>query len=365
MQRQRMMRFMLYPKHARRREDGEKNINNLGNHVATESYDATAQSRYVFNKLLRVTSESRQAALEFYHIHLPCWLIGVNGWNLRILYLNPEYDFIHLLQGMRICGIIHNFLYDLKAYDPKNIGLLNLVIDRDTFCACSDPNRPAHDDPWFSRAADIADPSVRAAFVDTLSHMQEVIVIPPNIPAWNTGLRRSRRRNDMQAYFHHFYPVMAEGITFDILNHDPRPITWSPDCACVDEDIKHAYRIWKRLLSIWDIELVEPIRYRIMVAIRPANSNGFTIEIFNYEDAKLWVENAHIDNWWHSHTQAAPSLGDHEENHPANDPEAPEGQVESAFGFWLIPVEAFENMENDETANLLDFSPQLALLDLS
>ena len=83
----------------------------------------------MMSKFMRVTSESRQAAMEFYRVHLPCRLsiepirrqaIPQSDTKLGTLYFNPEYDFLDIVSGGSSPDDNHlvNFLRDL-----------NLVID--------------------------------------------------------------------------------------------------------------------------------------------------------------------------------------------------------------------------------------------
>lgn len=73
--------------------------------------------------LLRVNSEARAAALAFYRVHLPC----DQRPGGRLLYFNPEYDFLHVKQVIFRC-LMADLLHDCKAYDPKARGILNLIV---------------------------------------------------------------------------------------------------------------------------------------------------------------------------------------------------------------------------------------------
>ena len=72
----------------------------------------------VLSKLLRVNSESREAALGFYRVHLPCILkrgsIFEETKAPGFLYFNPEYDFLHISPEPPVKDTLVNFLYHLK-----------------------------------------------------------------------------------------------------------------------------------------------------------------------------------------------------------------------------------------------------------
>jgi hypothetical protein len=66
-----------------------------------ERYRAYVNGWQTLSKFMRANREAREAALEFYRVHLPCRLsyeetviesVPPNG----ILYFNPEYDFLHI-----------------------------------------------------------------------------------------------------------------------------------------------------------------------------------------------------------------------------------------------------------------------------
>jgi hypothetical protein len=95
-------------------------------------YHIILKERQAISKLFCVISESRQAALSFYRVHLPCQY----DWGGKIeengtLYLCPELDIVEIetnenpRQSAR--GFV-NFAHDVWTHDPRYIGLVNLSI---------------------------------------------------------------------------------------------------------------------------------------------------------------------------------------------------------------------------------------------
>lgn len=143
--------------------------NALNKLISSKNYNATIEGHHLFSKLLRVNREARQAALEFYRVHIPCNIRSTNMYlkpTPSILYINPEHDFIHLTGGSGGSGDTKSFvdfIHDLKAYDPKNTGLLNLALEANVVTTL------------YHQLPTIPEPPAKAAFVDCPSHLREII----------------------------------------------------------------------------------------------------------------------------------------------------------------------------------------------
>jgi len=94
--------------------------NTLGNTISGKAYQLAITSNHRLHPLLRVCRESRRAALEFYRLHIP-YNLKVHG-ERRCLYLNPEFDFLHITQQGAL-DLFVDLLHDAKAYDPLGIGI--------------------------------------------------------------------------------------------------------------------------------------------------------------------------------------------------------------------------------------------------
>ncbi len=145
--------------------------NALNKLISSRNYAVTVQGFRLHSKLLRVNSESRKEALRFYRVHIPCYLRASRRVERSIkstLYFNPEYDFIQLEAGGPVETTFVDFLHDIRAYDPRDAGLVNLAID-------SNGMNVMHSSTMSSEGP------ARAAFVDFLSQLREVIWVAQSI----------------------------------------------------------------------------------------------------------------------------------------------------------------------------------------
>lgn len=99
--------------------------NGIGNIISGKNYRLSVTTNHRLSPLLRASRESRQAALEFYRVHIP-YDFNIYG-ERRCLYLNPEFDFLHL-KPEGVPEILVDFTHDAKAYDPLELGVLNMAI---------------------------------------------------------------------------------------------------------------------------------------------------------------------------------------------------------------------------------------------
>ena len=99
--------------------------NSLGNTISERNYHLRITTCHRLHPLFQVCHESRQAALQFYRVHIPSDF-STHG-NQRCIYLNPEFDFLHIKQ-QDAPHLLVDFVHDLKAYDPLGIGILNIGI---------------------------------------------------------------------------------------------------------------------------------------------------------------------------------------------------------------------------------------------
>ncbi|KAF7900092.1 hypothetical protein EAF00_004428 [Botryotinia globosa] len=72
------------------------------------------------NHLFNTIIESRSAALDFYRIHLPL----TRGF----IQIKPEYDMLFLQNWDKAPQVVADILHDIRAYDPKDEGLMHLAL---------------------------------------------------------------------------------------------------------------------------------------------------------------------------------------------------------------------------------------------
>ena len=79
--------------------------------------------------LLQVNREAKQAALDFYRVHIPCNDNSriITAQTPRCIYLNPKFDILHIKTEGTSRNFV-DFVHDVKAYDPQGYGISNLAV---------------------------------------------------------------------------------------------------------------------------------------------------------------------------------------------------------------------------------------------
>ena len=310
----------------------------------TQPYCAIVYGYQVLSKLLRVSSESRQAALEFYRVHIPCrftrTMTDERSTSPGTYHFNPEHDFLHITEETSMKNTLVDFLYHLKAiYDPRRVGLLNLAMD------LNDLYTHHYYEPIFLHL----DSDVRKAFLETLTQLHEVFFLSieragRQILGQLSGLPTS------EIMFNRSLPIMAMAPTFERLHRDPRPIAQDLRKVFVGTfDPRRMLQLWLRLLKKWDVSPTQ-IQYRFLLTFIP------TLERHQIRDrgsAVRWLQRE--DNQWRGiqdddeYDEKADKpfvnvfkdlsfpIGAESEKYKDEDLER---AVKPAFGFWLFPVDA-------------------------
>ncbi|KAF2802221.1 uncharacterized protein BDZ99DRAFT_469003, partial [Mytilinidion resinicola] len=322
-------------------------------------YTAIVEGYQVLSKLLRVSSESRDECLKFYRVHIPCQfafgeppLSGQMETTPGTFYFNPEYDFLHLIRDGQIDDPLIDFLYHLKTiYDPRGIGLLNLAIDRNGIDGC------------YTALAQpsTVDPTVKQAFVDTLTHIHEVFFVhTPRAGRVIVGLWYGIWPLNLKL-FNRSFPIVARAPTFERLQRDPRPIAEDLKQVFEESDQRDVFLSWRRLLQHWRIAPVR-VEYRVLLTMDPAGDPDD--EIMDRESAEGYLRRE--DEKW---KRVSPEKAQAEDL---------EKVVRPAFGFWLFPLETFGPMREEGTVeeegykhraktmlDLTGYWPELAVADLT
>jgi hypothetical protein len=97
-------------------------------------YCIVACGYQLLSKLFRVNRESRDVAVHFYRVNLPCEFSKAETLHETTkhgtLHLNPEYDILQVSPLWGVKNIVIDFLYHLKAtHDPLHIGTRNLAME--------------------------------------------------------------------------------------------------------------------------------------------------------------------------------------------------------------------------------------------
>lgn len=342
------------------------NTNALNKLISGRNYTITVRGFQLYSKLLRVNSESRGVALRFYRVHIPCYLHTSTEGGRRCetamkttLYFNPEYDFIHLNADSTIESTFIDFLHDFKAYDPQDVGLLNLAIDGNGMEGLQD-------------LAEASEPPARATLLDSLSRLQEIIWLANSASGrWIMGpMQGFQSFCDFQGVgvqFNHSMPVKAITPSFHLLRRDPRPI--GPELKFVltaTSDPRLSRVLWQELLGKWKIRQAQPVRERVLFAY---DSNSRREQVYDIKTADRFLKNEE-EGWlgyqqrWHMICKKFAGKV------PIEGPEELAQATRPAIGFWLFPAEALGDVEGGLTKMKIVFDmtgywPELALSYLS
>lgn len=287
----------------------------------------------VLSKLLRVNSEARKAALEFYRVHLPCVLVSLESekppMQFGTLLFNPEHD---ILCFGRIASFAA-FFSALVARDSRRVGLCNIAIYLDLASfALEDADDPSEYE--------------KPAFREAVGHIRELYLIA------ETSSYRQRYVEDLYndppslvgpPISHALYPLMSSVPAFDLLPRDPRPV--GSDLARLplgnggDLPRQIAQRVaWART---WGLD-VAGVDARVLFVYRDANP-CFPVE------ASPFYEGADADRLraggvsrmlYEPPLPSMPTIVLVPERPPPGLPgRRPDANL--AVGFWVFPLDAF------------------------
>ncbi|SPJ74102.1 uncharacterized protein FTOL_03832 [Fusarium torulosum] len=298
------------------------------------AYYPVVQGYQVLSKLLRVTRESREAALAFYRVQVPCWLThGLSKSDLWVpgeLYYNPEYDFLHLQQNN--VDIIE-FMCKLKnIYDPRRIGLRNLAL-----CGSLLGGR--------AQGLHTIDPSTISP--ESLRTFQQIINGLEEV--WFVSIQRVGRQligyetgwpSIYKTFFERSVPITAMPPRFDRVGPDPRAI---------GNDLSHLhllnptylYNSWRRVIERFEIE-PSGIQHQFLFTFGPSRD-----QIYNSRDASNWLQKED-DIWTGKHKGDGPFSSLNLTKTPASETPAFKDEnlelaVRPVIGFWIFPVDAFSD----------------------
>lgn len=363
LQRQRILHLRLNNQRGQTATQAGENPESTSN---SERYFTIVEGSQSLSKLVLVNRESREEALIFYRVHLPCRFT----WRARgrgTLHFNPEWDFLHISAEWPAKDTLVDFLYHLKTiHDPRHIGLLNTAIDGNGLHA---------NDLYGLQSSDL-DPAVRSAFVETLTQLREV---------WFTSTPRVGRQilgfwsglTTSETIFNRSLPILPMPPMFERLHRDPRPIAQDLRKVTCLAGSRHVLQVWLQLLKKWRTSPPR-IEYRFLLAFDPTMGGD---QIFDRTSAEIWLQKE--DDQWNGRAPDDGFLKDSKVKWPVGAEheeyknEDLEKAVRPAFGFWLFPVEALalinENglLEEERSRprgetflNMTEHWPELALSSL-
>lgn len=253
------------------------------------------------------------------------------------LFLNPEHDILHIEADAPVKETLIDFLWDLKVYDPKEVGLLKLAIDLEGFCA---------NDMQYLKRSDLFLIRQRAALVETLSQLREVWFI--NGLSSRRGLKYQPEPYLAQQKSKRAPPIRGEGPTFQRLGYDQR--------KDLDQQLQGVYLgqidpreivfRWNRLLRTWEIEH-EPnqVAYHLLVpqTLGEKQRTRQANELAGATKSLALAGNQHPQPERPGHTME-------------DDMKWAQSRIPAA-GFWLFPLEAIGEVGEGEKLADMDFQP--------
>ncbi|KAI9658414.1 MAG: hypothetical protein M1821_002547 [Bathelium mastoideum] len=344
--------------------------NSINKVISGRDYTATVQALKLNSKLLHVNSESRKAALSFYRVHIPCHLKASTGKTSlpqvetgrsteAIFYFNPEYDFLHLSTRRPAEHTFVDFLHDLKAHDPRGVGLLNLALGVQGMSAGLKS---------LKSLVEIHEAPAKASLVASLSQLQEIFWVAQSCAG--RGILEPSDYNNFPGVgirFNHPMPVKAIIPSFDLLQNDPRPM--GPELKYVltaTADPREIRKPWQELLRKWDIRQPQPTRERVLFACVPL---PYKQQIYDINTAdKFLIEEQ--ENWLETQRQWREDIIRHTGKFPVEGPKELARAVGPAVGFRLFPADALGPLEGDisrmkKVFDMTGWQPELALSNIS
>lgn len=348
----------------RRGEDGEYDApvrylkkNHLGNPISGSGYLLSTHDGRLDHPLLCVNRESRKVVLDFYRIHIP----ALCGGNHRACYgphghcflenmtlrINPEHDVLQITAEEPVKRTLVDFLWDLKAYDPKGVGLLKLATSMMEFC-CNDLQ--------YLKRSDLLLIRQRQALVKTLSQLQEVWFI--NMEPGRDLYQRSADGSETivpygikMAGYESVGPDTREGAELELQrvymgSVDPRELIWR----------------WRRLLHTWEIHHPQgQVKYRLMLAQQQYPwKDGPTVrglsrimKALNLRDRDRFNEDKIFRP---SACEAGRGLSPDQVK-----PDECAATKTAAIGFWSFPIEAVGEIGEGKRLRDLDYEPNRIL----
>ncbi|KAI1740155.1 hypothetical protein F4680DRAFT_419826 [Xylaria scruposa] len=316
-----------------RRTQNERGI------LSVKDYSITVTGSQLLSKLLRVSSEARQAALQFYRIQIPCCFELDEKQGFGMLPFNPEYDILHFKSPMGVSFM--DFLHDLRVHDPQGVGLLNLAL--------------AHDAVTGLRIVDLSmlEAATRVAFTDTMANLREVYFVNLET-AGRVHLGPRGGIHTVHGFeIHRSRPIISTIPTFDRLKRDPRDgMTRDLSRVFVGTfDPRRMIWDWEYLLKKWQIHhLHKSPEYRFLVASGWGNGRMAKKmkKISDRDTAAEWLKDED-QRWEQGQQRHAAGILRRGGKVPVESPEELEHVPRPAIGFWLFPIEAIGPLPGPES----------------
>lgn len=254
-----------------------------------------------------------------------------------------------------------DFFYDLKfKYDPLDVGIRNLALCRRTL-----DNSPGI---FLPLPAAKTNTSRMRAFKDIISQLEEVFFVSVQHIARQILGRDTGALVRYETSFNRSFSITAMALNFDRLVQDPRQAGEDLESLSIVGNTRDPYTSWLEALKAMGTNPPKA-QYRILLTFRPRDP------VYDQEDARKWIKKE--DEIWNDtreYTGPFAYLG-WKTSPGAQLPkfinEDLKSAIRPAFGFWLFPVDAFndgsEPGSRSHEISAWDVSehwPELALLRL-
>lgn len=321
--------------------------NHLGNPISGSGYLLIADDGHLGHPMLLVNREARQVVLDFYRIHMParcaCNRQHRFGGQMK-LRINPEHDVLQIKAEEPVKRTLIDFLWDLKAYDPKGVGLLKLAINLREFCS---------NDLQYLQRSDLLLIRQRQALVETLSQLQEVWFI--NVEAGRNLYQPSADGSETivpygikMSGYESVGPDAREGAEAELQrvymgSVDPRELIWR----------------WKRLLYRWRIHHPQgQLKYRLMLAQQQypwkyeptVRGLARIMKHLSLREREPFRTNDRV--FRPGACEAGGSLSPDQAG-----PESVAATKTAAIGFWSFPIESVGEIGEGQRMTDLDYQP--------
>lgn len=339
--RQRIIHLHINNQRGKTASEAGENPDSVGN---GELYFTVVDGSQLLSKFLRVNEESREEALKFHRVHLPCRFTSgttrEGPASHGTLHFNPESDVLYISAEWPAKDTLIAFIHRLKTiHDPRHVGLLNLAIDGNGLTG-NDINgvQPSE-----------VDSETRSAFVETITQLREVwFVSTPLVGRQIVGPLSGF--GTARAIFNRAFPIVSTLATFERLPRDPRSIAGNLEHTPGLGSSRDQMQCWLRLLKKWQIS-PEKVRYRFFLSF----DSRITVGGGNISDqvsAKAWLQKQEDqwngqgpdDGFLPKDVEAKWPVGAQDERYINEDLE---NAVRPAFGFWLFPLEALGRIGTD------------------
>lgn len=327
-------------------------LNSLGRPITGDHYRVVLKAKAPFlSELMRVNRESRDVAGAFYTAQIPCYVETGSRREKTVLRLNLDWDYLDITASPWWKEAYMDFIYDLRASDPRGRGLRHLVVGETYSDGSMTPSGQFLTNGLMSLKPSDFDATALDAFKSVISNLESVWYMC--VDEGGRAFGWPRHPNGMFS-FNYAFPVFPAFTFFERPVRDPRDIS---TCLTKNWDGMQVSPLkplgWTRVLRNLGINLDRAVDLRIMVgsAKNEVRTRAGASQHLHEEDFE-WLR---YQWWFRGWDRPEPRGGGG--SAPAgcmtavsglnpvlpsfDGPEILATAPRPAVGFWLFPLEAF------------------------